>query len=91
MLSKKDDNESYFVGDGGKKAKKGNKGRAGGVDGASSSSAAGRDTLSKLWAPGSIEQFSKIGVEPPATASNIPNVLGVGRERPWQAVNSALD
>ena len=82
VLSKKDDNESYFVGGGGKKGRKGKKGRAVGVDGASSSSAAGRDTLTKLWAPGSIEQFEKIGVEPPSNPDDIPHVLDkVGEKR----------
>ncbi|KAL9088241.1 MAG: hypothetical protein Q9159_003225 [Coniocarpon cinnabarinum] len=74
VLSKKDDDESYFVGGAGKKGKKGRKVKDAGSE-SSSLAPAAKDTLGKLWAPGSIEQFSKIGIEPPAAADDIPGVL----------------
>ena len=84
VLSKKtNDEEAYFIGSGGggKKGKKGKRTNVTATNGASSPGP-NKDSLSKLWAPGSIEQFSKIDVEPPSSADDLPATLEkVGEKR----------
>ena len=66
LKKKGDEEEAYFVGSGGKKGKKGKKAAAAG-EGPSE----GKFNLNM----GVIEEFSKVGVEPPSTHAEIPAVI----------------
>lgn len=69
-LSKKDElEESYFAGTVGKKGRKVRKGAA--ADGETKSKDAG---VGHLWSPSAIEQFSKLGIEPPTSRDQIPSL-----------------
>ena len=81
LTRKGGDEEAYFVGGGGKKGKKNKKSKDTQVEGSSASVAGGKDLIGKLWAPASIEQFSKLGVEPPSSSEDIPSVLGKVKEK----------
>ena len=73
---KKDDEDNYFVGGGGKKGKKGKKGSQ------ANSPAPGTPSEGKFnLSVGVIENFAKIGVEPPMSQSGVPEVLQKLRER----------
>lgn len=76
LTKKGDDDDSYFIGGGGKKGKKNKRTKDANADSPSTaSSTTNKDVLGKLWAPGSIEQFSKLGVEPPSYADDVPGTL----------------
>ena len=68
-LTKKNEvEESYFAGAGAKKSRKVRKGAA---DGEIKSKDAG---VGHLWSPSAIEQFSKLGIEPPTSREQIPSL-----------------
>lgn len=81
----KNDEESYFVGTGGKKGKKGRKAPAAAVStepGSPASPApAGRDLVNKLWAPGSMEMLSLLKLDPPSEATGVPALLEATKEK----------
>lgn len=70
-VSKKEEREdNYFMGTGGKKAKKGKKANANGSP-APSTPAEGKFNLSV----GVIEEFSKVGIEPPMNQAGVPEAV----------------
>ena len=82
LAKKGEDDDAYFVGASSKKGKKNKRNKEPNADGAAAVTSAGtKDMLGKLWAPGSIEQFSKLGIEPPSTANDTDGVLEKVKEK----------
>lgn len=75
-LAKKgeEEEESYFVGGGGKKGKKGKKSRNG-TGSASPSTPTEAKDLGKFFDPGVVQQFETVGVSPPSSQEEISVVL----------------
>lgn len=81
---KTEDEESYFVGTGGKKGKKNKKSKAqsdGEATSSTTSTVNSKDLVNKLWAPGSVEQFNLMDLEPPSNAEQISTVLEQVKEK----------
>ncbi|KAK4988156.1 multicopy suppressor of BFA (Brefeldin A) [Elasticomyces elasticus] len=76
LPSKKDEEESYFMGTGGKKGKKGRKGQNAAASPAPTPSE-GKFNLSI----GVIEELAKVGVEPPMNQGDVPSVVEKLKEK----------
>ena len=67
LAKKGDDEESYFIGGGGKKGRKGKKGDA--------PTATKATDMGIFYAPGVAEHFERVGVKQPGSADDQPRVL----------------